>query len=244
MSCVPLFPTAVVVSTIAAGDAGMAEENENHNKSSDMSTKREPPSILKVFPYSTLGILVLLLAVNREMVSDMLQVSAQYWEVDRWVVIVASIVSVVVLMMIVQGIWALYYQYLNHQVAVKEARELYEKERNALIALFNALDGKRWKDKTRWCSDEPIEKWKGVKLDRVTGRVNKLLLAENELAGKCLSISTLKLPLGRCQPTGLNTVALGYIPEEIGDLEHLKEIDFRLNNIRGDGLPASIPTVE
>lgn len=153
-------------------------------QSSDMSTKREPPSILKVFPYSTLGILAVLMAVNREMVSDMLQVSAEYWEVDRWVIIVASIVCVVVLMAIAQGLWTLYYHYLNHRLAVKDAQELYEKERNALIALFNALDGKRWKDKTRWCSDEPIEKWKGVKLDRVTGRVNKLLLAENELGGK------------------------------------------------------------
>jgi hypothetical protein len=149
-----------------------------------MSAKLETPSLLKVFPYSTVGIIAILLVFKYDTVDDMLQITSNYFETDRTATIAVAIACVILLMLIAQCIWSAYYYYKNRQLAIKEAQQVYEKERNALVALFNALDGKQWKDKTRWCSDEPIEKWKGVKVDRDTGRVNKLLLAENQLAGK------------------------------------------------------------
>jgi len=56
-------------------------------------------------------------------------------------------------------------------------------------------------------STEPVHRWKGVKLDHSTGRVNKIILAENRLEG--------------------------VIPQEIGRLTSLIELDLRCNQIRG-----------
>ena len=97
------------------------------------------------------------------------------------------------------------------QVTVKPT--VYELERAALVALYQALDGDHWKEKTNWCSDKPVGRWYGVSTDS-NGRVTRLDLSFN----------------------GLN----GTIPESIGDLEELTSIHFGVNyNITGP-IPESI----
>jgi hypothetical protein len=206
-----------------------------------MSAKLATPSLLKVFPYSTVGIIAILLVFKYDTVDDMLEITSNYFEIDRTATIAVVVACVILLMLIAQCIWSAYYYYKNRQLAIKEAQQVYEKERNALVALFNALDGKQWKDKTRWCSDEPIEKWKGVKVDRDTGRVNKLLLAENQLAGNSALGDGVRS--ADATITGVSMWVVGYIPEEIGELECLKEIDFRLNKIKGTTLLSFLLTM-
>lgn len=103
--------------------------------------------------------------------------------------------------------YRLYLSYVQRQKLLQEAQELTKKEHDALVAIFNSLGGKRWKDKTRWCSNEPIGRWKGVHLDPKTKRVNKIILAENGLEGE--------------------------IPDELGSLTELIELDMHLNRIKG-----------
>jgi hypothetical protein len=148
-----------------------------------MSATPASPSISKVFPYSTVAIIGILLVFKYDRVDEMIQITAEYLEMERNTAIALIVVAVFLLMLVIQGIWTIVYYVRDRQRARKEAELLYEKERAALIAIFNATEGKRWKDKTRWCSNEPIEKWKGVKIDHETGRVNKIILPENELAG-------------------------------------------------------------
>jgi hypothetical protein len=80
-------------------------------------------------------------------------------------------------------------------------------ERKALIELYEATDGKHWKNNTHWCSDRHIYEWKGVKIDHNTGRVKKLLLKENNL--------------------------MGTLPASVGTFRHVIEIDFRDNKLSG-----------
>ena len=86
-------------------------------------------------------------------------------------------------------------------------------EREALIAIYNALDGDHWENNTNWCSDKPVWEWYGV----VTGDnhyVNHLNLIQNSKPMK------------------------GQIPSEIGKLIHLKSINFWLET--NMGLPEEI----
>jgi hypothetical protein len=140
--------------------------------------------IAKVFPYSTVAIIAILMVFKYDRVEEMLQVASEYLETDRNTTIAYTLVAVFALMLIMQGLWTAFYFVQDKRKAAAAAELMYTKERNALIAIFNSLEGNQWRDKTRWCSNEPIEKWKGVKVDHETGRVNKLLLADNCLGGK------------------------------------------------------------
>ncbi len=89
---------------------------------------------------------------------------------------------------------------------------VYEVERAALVALYQALDGDHWAYHDNWCSDKPVGQWSGVSTD-AQGRVYRLNLLERGLKGS--------------------------IPESIGDLEFLEFIDLRWNDITGP-IPESI----
>lgn len=161
-----------------------------------MSDKSETPSpsLSRVFPFSTVVIVAILVMFKYERVEEMVQVIANYFDIPRDATVVLIVAFVIVLVFLAYGVWSGAYYVINLRKSRDAAGLIYIRERNALIALFNSLDGKQWKDKTRWCSNEPIERWKGVKIDHNTGRVNKLLLADNQLGGTCNSslISLLK----------------------------------------------------
>ncbi len=75
-------------------------------------------------------------------------------------------------------------------------------DRDALIALYNALDGPNWTHSTNWLSDLPLGAWHGVETEG-DGNVTKLDLGFNDLSGR--------------------------IPPELGILTSLQELDFREN---------------
>ncbi|RYH00601.1 hypothetical protein EON65_49055 [archaeon] len=161
-----------------------------------------------VFPWTAVAIAAILFIFKPDQLTYFLAEQADHWKVDIRTMIVFTILGIVGSIVVSIGAVSLYVYIRDNRKDANAQRDIYEEERQALIALFNSLDGKNWFDKARWCSDEPIGRWHGVKLNPHTGRVNKLILPENRLGGM--------------------------IPEDIGKLEGLIEIDFRRNNIGGE----------
>jgi hypothetical protein len=62
--------------------------------------------------------------------------------------------------------------------------EAHEEEKAALLRFFEATngvgDGRTWKDRTNWATDQPLSKWKGVFLHPHTKRVYKLVRKQSE----------------------------------------------------------------
>ena len=56
------------------------------------------------------------------------------------------------------------------------------RERELLQTIYTRLNGDQWLDKTYWNSEEPLWRWKGVKLGP-QGHVVKLILPANNLCG-------------------------------------------------------------
>ena len=77
-------------------------------------------------------------------------------------------------------------------------------EREALIALYNAMDGPNWLNNTNWCSDKPLSEWYGVYTAWGTGYVTGLYLDNN----------------------GLN----GELPNELSNLKYLQTLTFKESN--------------
>ena len=138
-------------------------------------------------------------------------------------------------------------------------------DREALVQLYNALDGENWNNNANWLTERPIREWYGVTND-ASGRVTRLLLDSNGLAGELPkglgSLTNLKrLELGNNQLTGeipselgnlsdLETLLLGSdssyagglsgsIPKELGSLSKLETLNLRFNLLTGD-IPAEL----
>lgn len=60
--------------------------------------------------------------------------------------------------------------------------ESYEKEREALVAFYNAMGGDNWINNTNWCSEEKVESWYGVSVNQ-WGHVTDIYLGGNGLSG-------------------------------------------------------------
>ena len=132
-------------------------------------------------------------------------------------------------------------------------------DQEALVELYNALDGENWTNNANWLTERPIREWYGVTND-VSGRVTRLLLDSNGLAGELPkglgSLSNLKrLEFGNNQLTGeiprelgnlsdLETLQLGNsppigglsggIPKELGNLLKLEVLNLRFNQLTGE----------
>ena len=137
-------------------------------------------------------------------------------------------------------------------------------DRKVLVQLFNALDGENWNNNANWLTERPVREWHGVTND-ASGRVTRLLLDSNGLAGKIPkelgSLSNLKkLEFGNNQLTGeiprelgnlsdLETLQLGNsptfgglsggIPKELGSLAKLETLNLRFNQLTGE-IPAEL----
>ena len=137
-------------------------------------------------------------------------------------------------------------------------------DREALVELYDALDGENWTNNANWLTERPIREWYGVTND-ASGRVTRLLLDSNGLAGELPkglgSLSNLKrLELGNNQLTGeiprelgnlsdLETLQLGNsppigglsggIPKELGNLSKLEVLNLRFNQLTGE-IPAEL----
>ena len=79
-------------------------------------------------------------------------------------------------------------------------------DRDALVALYEAMDGDSWINDENWLSDASLGSWYGVTTD-YSGRVIELDLSHNGLSGT--------------------------IPPELGDLTNLKELSLASNELRG-----------
>ena len=87
-------------------------------------------------------------------------------------------------------------------------------EREALVALYNALDGPNWTDSTNWLSEHPVGEWYGVTVES-TGVTE---LALSGVAGEVPPELGDLTNLGYLRITGEGT---GEIPREIGNLTNL-----------------------
>ena len=130
-------------------------------------------------------------------------------------------------------------------------------DREALVALFDALDGENWRKKINWLSDRPIGEWYGVTTD-AKGRVIELEFGEwtrqyalgdnavyyddhtgesyvtNELRGKLPPEIGQLFELRRLMLDGESL--FGEIPPELGNLLSLEYL-----NLKNNGLAGTIP---
>ena len=101
----------------------------------------------------------------------------------------------------------------------------------ALLSIYNATDGKNWN--VPWNLDTNVIQWHGVTI--INGRVNKLDLSTNSLAG-AISIEIGKLT--NLKTLNLSTNSLTNIPEEIIILNNLQSLNLSNNSL--DSLPLLI----
>ena len=117
-------------------------------------------------------------------------------------------------------------------------------DRAALVALYNATDGKNWRINRHWLSDEPIGLWHGVATDR-NGHVTSLKLKANNLTGplpaELGNLTKLEvLLLSNDRPEGAwNNNLEGPLPAELGNLTRLKHLYLANVNLTGS-LPAEL----
>ena len=87
-----------------------------------------------------------------------------------------------------------------------------DRDRAALVALYEATDGANWTNKTNWLSDQPLGEWHGVDTN-ANGRVTDLGLYDNGLSGA--------------------------LPAELGNLTNLERLSFFRNQLSGS-IPSSL----
>jgi hypothetical protein len=167
----------------------------------------KPPDLLSFFPVSTLAILGILCMFKYELVVEVIGEYAYELDVSEPTLLALALAGVVLTMFLAKVGWYVVLKFQANRAVQKAKNELLARERDALVQIYESLGGAKWKKNQNWCSSKEVHTWKGVKLDHATGRVNKLLLPDNDLEGE--------------------------IPECIGVLEQLVEIDVRINRIKG-----------
>ena len=119
-------------------------------------------------------------------------------------------------------------------ITVKQSglKEILEKEREALIAFYEATGGDNWTNNENWCSDKPLDEWYGIQTNQKNGgNVISIHLSENNLNG------TIPEEIGYL--TQLYWLALdrnhltGEIPKSFSNLVNLGFISLISNNLSG-----------
>ncbi len=87
-----------------------------------------------------------------------------------------------------------------------------QQERDALIALYNSTDGDNWADNTNWLTSAHVDDWAGVSTEG-----NRVTVLNRNFQN-------------------LN----GQLPDEIGDLIHLKELRISVNENLTGSIPSTI----
>ncbi|MDE2755035.1 MAG: hypothetical protein OXI92_00650 [Acidobacteriota bacterium] len=126
-------------------------------------------------------------------------------------------------------------------------------DRSALVALYNATNGRNWHKSDRWLTHRPVSGWHGVTVSN--GRVTGLSLGSNRLTGtvppELGDLSSLtELNLSNNQLTGAippelgnlsnltrlsltNNQLTGNVPMELGDLSSLTQLELAYNRLAG-----------
>ena len=105
-----------------------------------------------------------------------------------------------------------------------------DREREALVALYEATNGRKWRWSHNWLGSAPVSRWQGIEVD-AEGRVVRLRLQSNNLAGP--------LPPELANLTNLKFLQLqgneitGEVPAWLGILRHLENIDLGRNKLAG-----------
>ena len=122
-------------------------------------------------------------------------------------------------------------------ITVKQSglKEILEKEREALIAFYNATGGDNWINNENWCSDKPVSEWYGITVEN--GNVTNIDLHYNNLSGS--------IPLEIVKLTNLVSLNIaenklvGSIPSDIGNLRNLTYL-ILCDNLLSGNIPESI----
>ena len=119
-------------------------------------------------------------------------------------------------------------------------------DREVLEALYEALGGPDWRDRSNWLSADPLGEWFGVGTDGA-GRVTSLELRGNGLSGSIPpALGQLayleRLDLGHEWDSDLEQLVSnqlrGPIPPELGQLTRLQRLDLSGNQLSGTIPPA------
>lgn len=103
--------------------------------------------------------------------------------------------------------------YYTISVTEDNSEELYQVQKNALMALYEATDGDNWDRNDNWGSDKPLSEWYGIRT--VLGISN---VSSNVVTGISLRDNNL----------------IGYIPKELSKLKFLNELDLHGNELYGN----------
>ena len=110
------------------------------------------------------------------------------------------------------------------------------RDRDALVALYNATDGANWHNNTNWLSDQPVGEWYGIDTDK-NGNVDVMLLQNNNLRG------TIPAEMGDFANLRIHSFngnwLTGAIPAELGNLTSLTSMSLSLNLLSGE-VPAEL----
>ena len=103
-------------------------------------------------------------------------------------------------------------------------------DREILEILYRETGGEDWTDATNWLSNEPLDEWYGVEADD-SGKVTRLALAENNLAGSIpLELAGLgDLSVLDVQENGLT----GRVPSDLGALKQVRDLLLSDNALEG-----------
>ncbi len=125
----------------------------------------------------------------------------------------------------------------KQMVTIKQVG-LLERERNALIAIYNALDGDNWIQNAHWCSDKPVRSWANVGINS-QGSVIRITLNNNNLRGELppeigdlTELERLSLKSNAAGNSRGNYIS-GQLPKEIFDLKKLSYLDLQGNQFSG-----------
>ena len=104
----------------------------------------------------------------------------------------------------------------------------------ALVAIYNAADGAKWKESRLWKLDEPIDTWPGIKLND-DGRVIEMSITNGTVTTK-----EWEIPEALTELSELSTLQIvgsklkGQIPEFLYDMTKLAVIRLNTNDLTGE----------
>ena len=144
---------------------------------------------------------------------------------------------------------------LDYDVSIEKINDCVARDKEVLIALYDATNGDNWTNNTNWKSNKPLGEWYGVTTNE-EGCLSKLELTSNNLIGgipkeigKLQELETVSLnknqlvgniPIEIGTLSSLTFISLdnnqlgNAIPKELGNLMKLTQIDFGNNNLAGN----------
>ena len=103
---------------------------------------------------------------------------------------------------------------------IQRAVSAHKKERDALIAFYNATGGDNWTNNENWCTESPVEDWYGITVDE-DGLVYSIFMWNNNLVGE--------IPDDIKYLQQMRSLTLAFsdftkIPNAIGEMPNMREL--------------------